>query len=329
MKAIISTKYGLDKLKIEDVPKPVPGDNQVLIKIRASSVTTQDMVLIAGKPFFVRLMTRSPLRPKTRTPGSDMSGQVEAIGRYIKQFKPGDEVYANLSECGYGSFAEYVCVPENVLALKPTNLSFEEAAAVPEAALVALQGLRDFGKVKKEQKILIYSASGGIGTFAVQFAKYYGAEVTGVCSTRNLDLVRSLGADHVIDYSKEDFTRNGQRYDLIMAVRYTRPVWAIKRALAPGGIYVSTAGPSIPRLFQEFLVGPRIYKNEDKKVEVITTKLSQNDLIFTKELIESGKVRPVIDRSFSLYKTPEALRYYSRGHARGRVIISIGQDSNY
>ena len=328
MKALVCTKYGLDKLKIEDVPKPIPGENQVLIKICASSVTTQDMVLITGKPFFVRLMTRNLLRPKLRTPGSDMTGQVEAIGRNIKQFKPGDEVYANLSECGFGSFAEYVCVPENVLALKPTNLSFEEAAAVPEAALVALQGLRDFGKIQKKQKVLIYSASGGIGTFAVQFAKYYGAEVTGVCSTRNLDLIRSLGADYVIDYTKEDFIKNGQRYNLVMAVRNTRPVWAIKRALVHGGIYVSTAGPSISRLFQEFFLGPQIFKDEDKKVKVIATKLSQHDLMFIKELIESGKVKPVIDRSFPLLKTPEALRYYGKGHARGKVVISIGRDNN-
>jgi NADPH:quinone reductase-like Zn-dependent oxidoreductase len=194
---------------------------------------------------------------------------------------------------------------------------------VPESALVALQGLRDYGKIQKGQRVLIYSASGGIGTFAVQIAKYYGAEVTGVCSTRNLDMVRSLGADHVIDYTKEDFTRGGQHYDLIFAARKTRSIYAIKRALRPKGIYVSTGSPSMPRLFQEFLIGPRILGTGGKKVLVIRLNINQQDLFFIKELIEAGKVKPIVDRRYPLSQVPEAFRYYAKGHARGKVVITV------
>jgi NADPH:quinone reductase-like Zn-dependent oxidoreductase len=263
------------------------------------------------------------MMPNSRIPGSDMAGRVVVIGKNVKQFSPGDEVYGDLFGRAKGAFAEYVCAPENLLALKPTNLSFAEAAAVPESARVALQGLRDYGNIQKGQQVLIYSASGGIGTFAVQIAKHYGAEVTGVCGSRNLDMVRSLGADHVIDYTREDFTKNGQYYDLIFAVRRTRSIWAIKRALGPGGVYVSTAGPSISRLFQEFFIGPRILRNDDKKVAVIRLDANQKDLILIKELIEAGKVKPVIDRCYPLSDVPEAFRYYARGHARGKVVITV------
>jgi NADPH:quinone reductase-like Zn-dependent oxidoreductase len=248
---------------------------------------------------------------------------VIATGGNTKQFKPGDEVFGDLPLHIKGGYAENVCAPENVLAPKPANLSFEEAAAVPESALVALQGLRDYGKIKEGQKVLIYSASGGIGTFAVQIAKSYGADVTGVCSTRNIEMVRSLGADHVIDYTKEDFSRSGQQYDLIFAARYTRSIWAIKRALNTNGIYVSTAGPSLSRLFQEFFIGPRSFKNEGKKVAAITTKVNQEDLLLIKELIEAGKVRPIIDRSYPLSDISEAFRCYGKGHVRGKVVITV------
>jgi NADPH:quinone reductase-like Zn-dependent oxidoreductase len=326
MKAAVCTRYGLDNLKLEEVPKPVPKDDEALIKIFASSVTTQNLVLVTGKPFFVRMMTGGLTKPKYKILGSDIAGKIEAVGSKVKQFKPGDDVYGILPDNSFGAFAGYVCTPETCLAMKPANLTYEEAASVPESALVALLGLRDFGKIQKGWKVLIYSASGGIGTFVVQIAKYYGAEVTGVCSTRNLDMVRSLGADHVIDYTKEDFSKNGQLYDLIFAVRKSRSVWAIRRALKPGGIYVSTMGPSISRMIQEFFIGPRLFKGQGKQVCVIITKIDQKDLVFLKDLCEGGKLRPVIDKVYPLNETAEAFRYYGKGHARGKVVITIGQD---
>ena len=265
MKAMIFTNYGLDKLQLEEIPKPIPGDNEVLVEVHASSITVHNLGLVRGKPFFTRLMGSGLLKPKRKIPGSDMAGRVKAVGRNVKSFRPDDEVYGDLSPCGFGAFAEYVCVPENVVALKPINLSFEEAAAVPQAALVALQGLRDKGRIKAGQNVLIYGASGGVGTFAVQIAKYCGAEVTGVCSTRNVDMVRSIGADHVIDYTQEDFTKNGQQYDLIFATAH-RSIFACKRALSPKGMYVSTGGPSMTRIFQDMLLGPLLSRNGGKKL---------------------------------------------------------------
>ena len=323
MKAIVCTKWGLPKaIELKEVEKPSPRDNEVLVEVHASSVTFSNQIFVNNRFFLFRLIAKKVM-PETGIPGSDMAGRVVAIGRDVKQFKPGDEVYGDMFGRVKGAFAEYVCSPEHLLALKPSNLSFEESAAVPESAHVALVGLRDYGKIKAGQKVLIYSASGGIGTFAVQIAKYYGAEVTGVCSTRNLELVRSLGADHVIDYTKEDCTRNGQHYDLIFAVRKSPSIFAIKRALSPGGIYVSTAGPSPSRLFQEFFIGPRIFKNSDKKVAVINLQINQGNMVFIKELIEAGKVKPVIDRSYPLSQVPEAFRYYAKGHARGKVVITV------
>jgi NADPH:quinone reductase-like Zn-dependent oxidoreductase len=308
---------------LEEVEKPLPTDDKVLVKVCASSVTYNNLLLVSRKLFLVRLVLGRAFNLNDEIPGNDMAGRVEAIGRNVTQFKPGDEVYGDLFGCGKGAYAEYVCAPESALAPKPANLSFEEAAAVPEAAMVALHGLRDTGRILPGQKVLIYSASGGIGTFAVQIAKYYGAEVTGVCSTRNLEMVRSLGADHVIDYTKEDFTKSGQLYDLILAVRKTRSVFAIKRALSPGGIYVSTASGSPVRLYQEAVVGPRNFKQDGKEIHIISGKTNQKDLLFTKELIEAGKVRPVIDRRYPLSEVLEAFRYYEKGHARGKVVITM------
>lgn len=328
MKAIVCTKYGLDNLKLEEVPKPIPVDGQVLVKIHAASVTTQNLVSITGKPFFVRLMIGALFRPKLKTPGDDIAGQIEAVGRNVKQFKPGDEVYGNLGRCGYSAYAEYVCAPENALAVKPANISYEEAATVPEAALVALQALRDKGQIKKGQKVLIYGASGGIGTFAVQIAKYYGAEVTGVCSTRNLEMVRSLGADHVIDYTKEDFTKSGQLYDLILTMRPFRSVFDYKRALSLQGIYVTTGGPRLVRIFQEMLLGPMVFRTGGKKLASgWMVQIDRNDLDFMKELIEAGKIKPVIDKRYPLSEAAEAFRYYATGHARGNVVFTIGQNN--
>ena len=324
MKAIVCTKYGLPKaIELREVERPVPRDNEVLVEVHASSVTYSNQIFTNNRFFLFRLIFGKQMMPDSRIPGLDMAGRAVAIGKDVKQFGPGDEVYGDLFGRAKGAFAEYVCAPENLLALKPTNLSFAEAAAVPESARVALQGLRDYGNIEKGQKVLIYSASGGIGTFAVQIAKYYGAEVTGVCSSRNLDMVRSLGAHHVIDYTEEDFTQNGQHYDLIFAARKTRSIFALRRALSPRGIYVSTAGPSMSRLFQEFFIGPRIFRNDDKKVAVIRLDANQKDLILIKELVEAGKVKPVIDRCYPLSEVPEAFRYYGKGHARGKVVITV------
>jgi NADPH:quinone reductase-like Zn-dependent oxidoreductase len=261
------------------------------------------------------------LRPKYTIPGCEIAGRVEAVGKNVTQFQPVDEVFGDLSDCGRGGFSEYVCAREDALGLKPANISFEEASTIPESALVALQALRDKGQIQPGQKVLINGASGGIGTFAVQIARYYGAEVTGVCSTRNLDMVRSIGADHVIDYTQEDFTQSGQRYDLILATAGHRSIFDYRRALSPGGIYVATGG-SMSQIFQAMLLGPCISMFGSKKLAGMTVKPNK-DLAFMKELVEAGKVKPVIDRRYSLSETAEALRYYGEGHARGKVVIVV------
>jgi NADPH:quinone reductase-like Zn-dependent oxidoreductase len=332
MKAIVSTKFGLPRaIELKEVEKPVPKDNEVLVQVHASSVTYSNTILVSGKMLPFRLLLGKTLVPASRIPGTDMAGRVEAIGKNVKQFKPGDEVYGDLFGAGKGAYAEYACAPEYSMALKPANLSFEEAASLPESAIVALMGLRDCGKIREGQKALVYSASGGIGTLAVQLAKYYGAEVTGVCSTRNLEMLKSLGADHVIDYKKEDFTKNGQQYDIILAVRKSRSIYDIKRALSPGGIYVSTAGPSPIRLFQEMGIGPGVFKKEGKEIRVIDATKNHDhrrNLDFVRDLVEAGKLKPVIDRVYPLSETAEAFRYYGKGHARGKVVISIGHENN-
>ena len=328
MKAIVLSKYGLpDILELKEIEKPLPKDNEVLVDVHAASVNTDTLVYVRGKPFFVRLMATGLLKPKYEIPGNDIAGRVEAVGRNIRQFQPGNDVFGDLFGCGFGAYAEYVCVPENALTLKPANLSFEEAAAVPEAASVALQALCDKGQIQKGQKVLIYGASGGIGTFAVQIAKYFGAEVTGVCSTRNLDMVRSIGADYVIDYEKEDFTQNGRRYDLIFAIAY-RSIFDHERALSPQGIYVSTGAPSMARIFQDILIGHWISKPGGKKMVGGWTVIPNKDLAFIKELIEAGKVKPVIDRRYPLSEAAEALRYYGKGHTRGKVVITVEHSNN-
>jgi NADPH:quinone reductase-like Zn-dependent oxidoreductase len=262
------------------------------------------------------------LRPKNMMLGADVTGRVEAVGKNVSQFNPGDEVFGDLSGNGWGGFAEYVSVPENALVLKPANLTFEEAAAVPQAAVVALQGLRDEGGVQPGQKVLIVGASGGVGTFAVQIAKSFGAEVTGVCSTRNLDMVRSIGADQVIDYTQEDFAQNEGRYDLILATAGYRSIFDYKRALSPKGIYVMSGG-SMAQVLQAGLLGAMISETGGKKLVNLAATTVQEDLVFMKELLEEGKVVPVIDRRFQLGEVPDALRYYGKGHARGKVVVVI------
>jgi NADPH:quinone reductase-like Zn-dependent oxidoreductase len=323
MKAIVYTKYGPpDVLQLKEVEKPIHRDDEVLVKVHAASVNYSDWAFVRGEPFLVRLMGAGLLKPKNKILGADIAGRVEAVDRNVKQFQPGDEVFGDLSACGRGAFAEYVSVPENALALKPANMTFEEAAAVPEAAVVALQGLRDKGQIQPGQKVLINGASGGIGTFAVQLAKYFGAEVTGVCSTRNLDMVRSIGADQVIDYTQKDFTRSGPHYDLIIATAGYRSIFDYKRALSPRGIYVCTGG-SMVQGFQAILLGPFISMTGSRKMGSLINRINQEDLVFLKELLEAGKVKPVIDRCYPLNEVAEALRYYEGRHARGRVVITV------
>ena len=321
MKAIVRTKYGPpDVLQLQEVEKPAPTDEQALVAVRAASVTFSNLLMVTAGPFPIRLILGLLRTPKPQIPGSDMAGRVEAVGRNVKQFQPGDEVFGYLADCGKGAYAEYVCAPERALGLKPANLSFAEAAAVPEAALVALQAVRDDGQVQKGQKVLIYGASGGIGTFAVQIAKYFGAEVTGVCSTRNLDLVRSIGADYVIDYTREDFTKNGQQYDLIVATAGYRSLADYQRALSRQGIYVCTGG-SWAQIFQAAARGQR--SSSGGKKLVMLTMNPNYDFAFIREMIEAGKVRPVIDRHYPLSEIAEAFRYYGRRHARGKVVITV------
>jgi NADPH:quinone reductase-like Zn-dependent oxidoreductase len=322
MKAIVYTKYGPpDVLQLKEVEKPTPKDNEVLIKVHAAAANAADWRLLRADPFLVRLYN-GLLKPKYKILGAAVAGRVEAVGRNAMQFQPGDEVFGDLFECGWGGFAEYVCARENALALKPATISFEEAATVPVAAVTALQGLRDKGQVQPGQKVLINGASGGVGTFAVQIAKSFGAEVTAVCSTRNLDMVRSIGADHVIDYTGEDFTKNGQRYDLILAANGYHPISDYKRALSPRGIYVATGG-SMAQMFQAILLGPWMSMAGGKKMCNLTAKPNQKDLVFMIELLEAGKVKPVIDRRYPLHEVPEALRYLEEGHARGKVVITV------
>jgi NADPH:quinone reductase-like Zn-dependent oxidoreductase len=320
MKAIICEKYGPpETVKLAEVDKPTPGDDEVLVRVYASSVNFGNVALIKGEPLIARLW--SGLRqPKDKIPGSDVAGRVEAVGRNITRFKPGDEVFGDTSECGFGAYAEYVTATEAALVHKPANLSYEEAAATPQAALVALQGLRDIGHIRAGQKVLVVAAAGGNGSFAVQIAKAYGAEVTAVCGPDNVELVRTIGADHVIDYTKEDFSRNGQQYDLILAANGYNPIAAYKRALSPNGIYVM-AGGSMAQVFQALLLGPLLSMNGSKKLTNLMQHVSQEDMVYMKELFEAGKVKPVIDRCYSLHETAEALRYYEKGHARGKVVI--------
>ena len=273
-----------------------------------------------GKPFVARLAGLGLLKPKIRIPGSDIAGRVESVSRNVRKFVPDDEVYGDISGCGRGGLAEYVCAPEYALAKKPANLSFAQAAAVPEAALVALQALRDHGQIKSGQKVLIAGASGGIGTFAVQIAKSFGAEVTGVCGTGNVEMVRSLGADHVIDYTQEDFTKNGQQYDLILATAGYRSIFDFRRALAPRGTYVATGG-AMAQIFQGILLGPLLSTGGKKMGSMLVEP--NRDLDFMRDLIEAGKVRPVIDRCYPLSQSAEAFRYYGEGHARGKVVITV------
>lgn len=320
MKAILFTKYGSpDVLQLTEVDEPTPKAHQVLVKIHAASANPLDWHRMRGAPFLVRLDEglRKPQNPKL---GADFAGRVEAVGSSVTQFRPGDEVYGS----SVGSFAEYIAVRETALVLKPSTISFEQAAAVPVVAFTALQGLRDTGKIQPGQKVLVNGAAGGVGTFAVQIARSFGAEVTGVCSTRNLDMVRAIGADHVIDYTHTDFTRTGQQYDLVYCAVGNRSVSAYRRALNPNGMGVIAGFTTLPRLVEHIVLGALVSKTGDRKIGLMgVAKPNQKDLVFANELLEAGQLVPVIDRRYPLSETAEAIRYLEQGHARGKVIITV------
>jgi NADPH:quinone reductase-like Zn-dependent oxidoreductase len=320
MKAIVYTRYGPPEvLQFKEVAKPTPRDDEVLIKIQAVSVNRSDWEGLRGKPLYARI--GGLLRPRHHILGSDIAGRVELAGRNISRFRPGDEVFGDLLG-RLGGFAEYVCAPEIMLAPKPASITFEEAAAIPQSAVIALQGIRDKGRIQPGQKVLINGAGGGAGAVAVQLAKLYGAEVTGVDNTGKLDFMRSLGADHVIDHTREDFTKNGEQYDLILDIVAHRSVFAYKRALRADGRYY-LAGGSVATMLQILLLGPWISMIESKKIRILAVKRSLEDMVYVTELYQAGKVTSVIDRTYSLEEVPEAISYVGDGHAQGKVVITV------
>jgi NADPH:quinone reductase-like Zn-dependent oxidoreductase len=320
MKAIVLTKYGTpDVLELKEVDKPIPKDDQVLIKVYATSINDWDLGLLQGIPFINRLLY-GLLNPKKKILGSDIAGRIEAVGKNVEKFQPGDEVFGDLSG-EWGGFAEYVCARENALALKPAGMTFDEAAAIPQAAMLAVQGLLDKGQIQPGQRLLINGAGGGVGTFAVQIAKLYGVEVTGVDSPGKLDMLRSMGCDRVIDYTQEDFTKNGQCYDLILDVKTNRSIFDYTRALSPNGIYV-TVGGSMTRIFQALLLGPLISMISKKNIRIVSLKPNK-DLAYMKELFEAGKVKPVIDGLYKLSEVPQAIRHFGEGNHQGKIVITL------
>lgn len=348
MKAMVRREYGSpDVLNLEEFEKPVPGDDEVLVRVHAASLNLGDWELLTGKPFLFRILVRifvpaprlrtpppkqgrgassaasALLEPRIKVLGGDIAGRVEAVGKNVKQFRPSDEVFGDIYGNGMGAFAEYACVPEEAaLVAKPAGMSFEDAAAIPQAAFIALQGVRDKGQLQPGGKVLINGAGGGAGTFAVQIAKSLGAEVTGVDSTMKLDMMLSLGADHVIDYTQEDFTRNAERYDLILDLAAYRSIFDCRRVLSPNGIYLM-AGGSMAQLLQALFLGPCISMCGSKKMGVLMAETNRKDLLHMTELHEAGTVVPVIDRTFPLSETAEALRYLGEGRSKGKVVITM------
>jgi len=328
MKASVLTNYGSpDFFEFRDVAKPTPKDNEVLIKVYASSINSWDWEILIGKPFVNRLMVglRKPTRIKIL--GCDISGRIETVGKNVKNFKVGDEVFADLSNSGWGGFAEYVCAPanKNLLALKPTTMTFEQAAVVPQAAVLALQGLRK-GQIDQARTVMINGASGGVGSFAVPMAKSYGAEVTGVCPTNKMDFVRSLGADYVIDFTQQDFTRNGQQYDLILDVQGHHSIVDYRRALSTNGCYIMVGG-STKLVNQLLFLWPWLSLFSHKKMHLLMHKPDANDLNVMKTFFEAGSVSPVIDKCYPLSKLAEAMRYYGEGHVKGKIAITIVEET--
>jgi NADPH:quinone reductase-like Zn-dependent oxidoreductase len=328
MKAIVYHEFGSpDVLRLEEVEKPVPNDNQMLIKVRAVSVNPLDWHFMEGTPYIGRPLAFGFLKPEVPRLGVDYAGTVEAVGKNITEFKPGDEVYGNK----FGAFAEYVVASDKALALKPPSLTFEQAASLPVAAITALQALRDTGKIQAGQKVLINGASGGVGTFAVQIAKNFGAEVTGVCSGRNVELVRSLGADHVIDYTKEDFTKGPERYDLILDNVGNQPLAGFRRVLNPKGVYVMIGGGGVKddpwfgalvRPIKSILMS----KFVSQQMKPMLADMNRKDLTVLADLIQTGKVKPVIDKTYTFSQLPDAMRYLEEGHARGKVVVTVGDN---
>jgi len=321
MKAIVYYNYGSpDVLKCEEIEKPTAGDNEVLIRVRAASVNPFDWHFMRGTPYMVRIQA-GLRKPKDKRLGVDVAGQVEAVGRNVTQFRPGDEVFGACR----GAFAEYACASESALVMKPDNVTFEQAASAPVAAFTALQGLRDKGQIQPGQKVLINGAAGGVGTFAVQIAKWFGADVTGVCSTRNADMVRSIGADRVIDYTQEDFTKSGQRYDLFFDCVGNHSLLACRRVLNPKGIYIEVGGPDgrwlgpLARMIKTLVLSRFVSQN----LVMFLARRSKEDLTIMHELMKAGKVTPVIDKRYKLSEVPEAIRYLEEGHARGKVVITL------
>jgi NADPH:quinone reductase-like Zn-dependent oxidoreductase len=320
MKAIVYTKYGPpEALQLREVAKPTPKGDEVLIKVRAASVNRSDWEGLRGKPLYARL--GGLLKPRHQILGSDIAGRVEMAGTNVSRFQPGDEVFGDILP-RLGGFAEFVCARESALALKPASMTFEEAAAIPQAAVIALQGIRDKGHVQPGNKVLINGAGGGAGTFAVQLAKLYGAEVTGVDNTGKSDFMRSLGADHVIDHTREDFTKNREQYDLILDIVAHRSVFAYKRALGSNGSYF-LAGGSVATMLQILLVGPWIGRTTGKKIRILAVRPNMEDVEYMKDLIEAGKVTPVIDKTYPLNEVPEAIGYVGEGQAQGKVVITV------
>ena len=321
MKAIVRIKYGSpDVLELREIDKPTPTNNQILVRMQAAAVNPLDWHILRGKPFMVRLMGFGLLKPKQQILGADMAGQIEAIGKDVTLFKVGDEAFGS----SMGGFAEYALIHESQAAAKPATMTFEQAAAVPVAGLTALQALREHGQIQNGQHVLINGASGGVGTFAVQIAKALGAHVTGVCSGKNVELVRSIGADHVIDYTKDEFWKSGKKFDLIVDNAAFHSISKPLRVLKPTGIYVGVGGSSsTTSILQSLIFNPIIAKMKGKKVISFMANVNQADLIFMKELLEAGKVVPVIDRKYSLIETPEAIRYVEKGHAQGKVVITF------
>jgi NADPH:quinone reductase-like Zn-dependent oxidoreductase len=327
MKAIVREQYGSpDVLELKDIDKPVAKDDEVLVRVLAAGVNMADVDYMRGRPSVARVVTG--LRtPKIRALGVDVAGRVESVGKSVKRLQPGDEVWGDLTEYGYGAFAEYASAREDAFALKPARMTFEEAATVPQAAVMALQGLRGRRRIQPGHHVLVNGGGGGVGTFAVQMAKSLGAEVTGVDSARKLDMMRSIGADHVVDYAQEDFTRGRQRYDWILDVAAYHSVFDCRRALRPKGSYVVV--PDSPgRMFQVMFLGPLISMVDSRRMGMLMWKpFETEDIAHVKELIESGNVTPIIDRQYELSEVPEALRYLDAGHARGKLVITV-QDAD-
>jgi len=321
MRAIVQDQYGeTDVLRLEEIDKPQIGHNEVLVRIRAAGVHIGDWHVMAGLPYLLRVVGFGFRAPKVRVRGIDLAGTVEAVGQNVTRFQVGNDVFGTCE----GAFADYAATPEDNLARKPANLTYEQAAAVPTSALAALQALRDAGGIKAGQQVLLVGASGGVGQYAVQIAKSFGAEVTGVCSTAKVDMVRSLGADHVIDYSQEDFTQSGQQYDLILVMGGNHSLSQLKRVLRPGGTLVPVGTEAGNRwVGGKAWIQAMLLSRLKRHLRPLTTQPNQADLQFVTELLEAGKIRPVIDKTFPLSEAPEAIRYLTAGHARGKIIITV------